>query len=182
MKTLFKRNRPGLLAPAVLFLAAAAAPSIAQQAPSGAQAAPQSSQPLPDELQRAKLLWTTMAAIDHANQSGNYSVLRDLSAPGFQLNNDAARLAQIFAGIRQLNVDLSNTLLLAPTYARAPAIEGNGLLRMQGSFNLRPTAILFDFSYQWYGNRWRLMGVSIGARSVGSDQAAPRPAAPPPKK
>ena len=44
---------------------------------------PASSQPVPGELELAKLIWSTMAAVDHANQSGNYSVLRDISAPAF---------------------------------------------------------------------------------------------------
>ncbi len=131
-----------------------------------------SAQPVPDSLELAKLVWTTMAAIDHANQSGNYSVLRDISAPGFQLNNDAAKLAQIFSGVRATGIDLSNTLLLAPTYAAPPAIT-NGVMRLQGYFGLRPTAIAFDLYYQWAGGRWRLFGVSINPRSIASNQPAP---------
>ena len=131
-----------------------------------------SAQPVPGSLELAKLVWTTMAAIDHANQSGNYSVLRDISAPGFQLNNDAAKLAQIFSGVRATGIDLSNTLLLAPTYTAPPAIT-NGVMRVQGYFGLRPTAVAFDLYYQWAGGRWRLFGVSINPRSIASIQPTP---------
>ena len=126
--------------------------------------------PVPGELELSKLIWSTMAAVDHANQAGNYSVLRDLSAPGFQIQNDAARLAEIFAPIRALRVDLSNTLLLAPTYTAAPQIVNEGVLRVQGFFGLRPTAIGFDLYYQWVGGKWRLFGVSINPTQIASEQ------------
>jgi len=125
------------------------------------QAPAPSSVPVPDELQLSKLVWSTMVAVDHGNIAGNYSVLRDLSAPGFQINNDAAQLTQIFANLRAQNIDLSNCLLLTPTFTRTPSIVQPGVLRLQGYFGLRPVAIEFDLYYQWVGGRWRLFGVSI---------------------
>ena len=47
---------------------------------------PAAIRPVPDQLSLAKLLWSTMAAVDHANKSGNYSVLRDISSTAFQIN------------------------------------------------------------------------------------------------
>jgi hypothetical protein len=134
--------------------------------------------PVPNELELAKLIWSTMAAVDHANLAGNYSVLRDISAPAFQMNNDPARLAKIFESLRSSNVDLSNTMLLAPTYASAPVIMSADILHVKGFFGLRPTAIGFDLYYQWLQGRWRLYGVSIVPASISSIQ--PGPAAPPP--
>lgn len=135
-----------------------------------AQQPPPSVMPVPNELELSKLIWSTMAAVDHANQAGNYSVLRDLAAPGFQINNDAARLAEIFASLRATRIDLSNTLLLAPTYFAPPAIVDENVLRVQGQFNLRPTAVSFDLYYQWVQGKWRLFGVSISPRSIASEQ------------
>lgn len=145
-------------------LAVAAAPVSAQQ-PSQVMSAP-----VPGELEIAKMVWSTMAAVDHANRSGNYSVLRDLSAPGFQIANDPARLTQIFASLRSTNVDLSNTMLLAPTYRGAPRMVQADILQVQGSFGLRPTAIAFDLLYQYVQGRWRLFGVSIGPMRIAAEQ------------
>ncbi|HYE26673.1 MAG TPA: hypothetical protein VEA61_00330 [Allosphingosinicella sp.] len=39
---------------------------------------------MPDPIVINKLVWSAMAALDQANQTGNYSVLRDLGAPSFQ--------------------------------------------------------------------------------------------------
>ncbi|MBB6225927.1 hypothetical protein FHS79_000078 [Polymorphobacter multimanifer] len=169
------RALPGLIAPAVaVLLALSPAATLAQ----AAAPPPASAQPVPGELDLSKLIWTTLAAVDHANQSGNYSVLRDLSAPSFQAANDAARLTQIFAGLRSSGTDLSNALLLGPTWTAAPAIVPGGLLRLQGFFGLRPTAIAFDLSYQWVGGRWRLYGVGISPRPI----AAVQPEAPAPRR
>jgi hypothetical protein len=131
--------------------------------------------PVPGELEVIKLVWTTMAAVDHANQSGNYSVLRDLAAPGFQIANDPAKLTQIFASLRASGTDLSNTLLLAPTYRGVPKFVQPGVLYVQGYFGLRPTAISFELYYQWVQGKWRLLGVSIVPSTMGSEQPAPVP-------
>ena len=137
---------------------------------------PPSPMPVPNELELAKLIWSTMAAVDHANTAGNYSVLRDLSAPAFQINNDSARLAKIFESLRASNVDLSNTMLLAPTYEYAPVIMSGIVLHVKGYFGLRPTAIGFDLYYQWLEGKWRLYGVSIVPSSISAVQPGPAPA------
>lgn len=142
------------------FLLAISAPCLVA-APVAVSAQARPSQPVPDPLALSKLLWSTMAAIDHANKTGNYSVLRSLGSPGFQTNNDAATLAAIFAGIREERVDLADTLVLAPTFEFQPAMIEPGILRMRGLFNLRPTAVGFDLVYEWSDSGWRLHGVAI---------------------
>ena len=166
---------PGLRAPAVFFAAAAFAlvspGGLAQVAQPGRPAV--SSLPVPSELELAKLVWSTMAMVDHANRSGNYSVLRDSSASGFQIQNDPARLAEIFAPIRAMRVDLSNALIVAPVYTGGPALLQADVFRVQGYFPLRPTPIFFDFYFQWEQGRWKLYGISVQPGSI--SQPAPPP-------
>lgn len=152
--------------------------SLPAQAPAARPPAP-SSVPVPDDLQLSKLVWSTLVAVDHGNLAGNYSVLRDLAAPGFQINNDAAKLGEIFASLRAQNIDLSNCLLLTPTFTRTPALVQPGVLRLQGYFGLRPTAIEFDLYYQWIQGRWRLFGVAINPVALARIQ--PEGAKPPPR-
>lgn len=117
--------------------------------------------PVPDQLQLTRLIWSTMAAIHHANISGNYSVLRDIGATGFQAQNSAARLAEVFRGIREQRIDLSNTLLLGPTFTAQPTMVSADVLRLEGLFGLRPVAVQFELFYQWSAGDWRLYGVSL---------------------
>jgi hypothetical protein len=153
---------PGWITPARLFFAAclaAAASSAAAQTPVTAPAANQAA--VPDPIVINKLVWSAMAALDQANQTGNYSVLRDLGAPSFQTNNSAATLGGIFQAIRNQQVDLGYTLLVAPSYQFPPAIVQGGLLRVRGTFPLRPAAIGFDLLFQNISGQWRIFGIAV---------------------
>lgn len=114
---------------------------------------------MPDSAGIAKLIWTTIAAVDHANRTGNYTVLRQLGSPSFQATNNPQALANVFAGIRQQRVDLSNTLLLEPVLEFPPRIE-NGHLRIRGGFRMRPTAVQFDLLFEW-NQGWQLVGIAM---------------------
>lgn len=163
------REMPGRFVPAFfasLLMAGIATPVAAQTAQPQTQPAPTvqpppSMRPTPSALELSKLIWSTVAAVDHANRSGNYSVLRDISAQGFQINNNAAQLAQVFAGLRALDVDLSNALLVPPTYSTAPTMVREDVFRVQGMFQLRPISIAFDMYFQWEQGRWKLFGIDI---------------------
>lgn len=141
----------------------ALAPVSAQQvqSPTASVQPPASVRPVPGALELSKLVWSTILAVDHANQSGNYSVLRDMSAQGFQINNNAANLANVFSGIRNAKIDLSNALLVPPTYLEAPRQIQPEVFEVKGQFNLRPTSIYFDMYFQWEQGRWKLFGIDI---------------------
>jgi len=174
--------RPGLRAPAIFLSAAMLAGGLTAlaQAPQPAPPPRVSSQPVPSELELAKLVWSTMAMVDHANRSGNYSVMRDTSATGFQQQNDPARLAEIFAPIRALRLDLSNALVVEPRYTAGPTLLQADVFQIKGYFPLRPTAIFFDLYFQWEQGRWKLFGISVEPGAMAPvGQPAPQPALPP---
>jgi hypothetical protein len=155
---------PGLIAPARLFfagcLAAAASPLAAQaQAPAPAPAAVQPG--VPDPIVINKLIWSAMAALDQANQTGNYSVLRELGSPSFQASNSVATLGGIFQALRNRQVDLGYTLVVGPTLQYPPAIVQDGLLRIRGTFPLRPALIGFDLLFQNIAGQWRIFGIAV---------------------
>jgi hypothetical protein len=120
------------------------------------------------------LIRSTLLALDDANKTGNYSVLRDLGAPSFQLANSDARLDEIFAAERKGNLDLSGVAVLEPQLTVLPQIEANGMMRMAGFFPSVPTQVNFELVYAPVNRQWRLMGLSV---SLG--QTAPVAPAPP---
>lgn len=132
---------------------------------------------MPSEIELARLVWATMAAVGQANETGNYSVLRDLAAPGFQAANDQSKLTQIFAGLRTSGIDLTTTLLATPMYRVSPRVVQSGLLQVQGMFGLRPRSVNFEMLYQWSNGRWRLFGVAIAPVAT-AGLPAPPPTAP----
>lgn len=155
---------PEPCAPARFLLAAAllgVAPAQAQ--PPAAAPAPAAQIAVPDGHTIHKLIWSTMAALDQANRTGNYSVLRDLAAPSFQAKNSTAALAGIFQTLRAQQMDLGDSLLVIPAYEAV--IVQNGLLRVRGSFPLRPAQIGFDLLFQNVNGQWRLLGIGVAPLS-----------------
>jgi hypothetical protein len=119
------------------------------------------------------LIRSTLLALDQANKTGNYTVLRDLGAPGFQTNT-AAKLGEIFAKERADNLDLSGVAAIDPQLNLLPQIEANGLMHMSGFFPSVPTQVNFDLLFAPVNEQWRLFGISV---SIGQMS----PAAPPPE-
>ena len=68
------------------------------------------------------LIRSSLLALAHANETGNYTVLRDLAAPTFQNANTAARLSAIFASLREQNVDLQIAAAVTPQLMQEPLI------------------------------------------------------------
>jgi hypothetical protein len=179
---------PRVLMRSALFLApraaglvaalAAASPLFAQPAsppPAGQQ---QATAEQPIQIDRNGvliLIRSTLLALDHANRTGNYTVLRDLGAPGFHNANSAARLAEIFANLRTQNIDLSGVSVLDPQLTVLPTAVQGGMMRMAGFFPSVPTQVNFEMLFAPIEGRWRLFGIAV---QLG--QAAP--AAPTPQQ
>lgn len=108
------------------------------------------------------LIRSTLLALDHANKTGNYTVLRDLAAPAFQAANSPARLGEIFAGHRKDRLDLSGVAALDPQLSLLPQIESGGQMHLAGFFPSAPTQIAFELFYAPVDGQWRLFGVSVG--------------------
>jgi len=139
--------------------------------------------PAPDHFETARLVWTTLIAIDQANRTGNFTVLRDMAAPEFGKVNDPARLAAVFAPVRRQGLDLSRTVLAIPVYTDQPKVLDNGLYRVAGNFPGRPLGIGFEMLFELVGNNWRLMGVSVrplASAPVPPAEAEPRKPVPKP--
>jgi len=151
---------------------------LAQQKPSPPKPAPaqqqqQHQQPQPQPLQKTQqqpampvsteqalyLVRSTLLTLNDANQSGNYTVLRDLAAPDFQARNTAADLSQIFSDLRRSNVDLYGAALLAPQLTAVPALDQRGFLHLAGYFPTQPQQINFELLFQAVAKQ--LYGISI---------------------
>ena len=128
---------------------------------------------LPPAEQMLGLLRTTIIAVNQANQTGNYTVLRDLGAPDFRANNDASRLSSIFQVLREKAIDFTPLLQISPEVSEAPAITEQGLLRLVGYFPTEPLRVNFDLSFQAVEGRWKPYGISVYLAEVLAAQQTP---------
>jgi hypothetical protein len=133
----------------------------------GANAAPA----VPDQYRLNLLIRSTIIAVDQANKTGNYSVLRDLGSPNFQNANSDAKLSEIFSGQRNANLDLAPVLFFTPKLVRAPSIDADGMLRLTGFFETQPQQVYFDLAFEFIQGEWRLFGVNVGTRPAPAEGA-----------
>jgi hypothetical protein len=112
------------------------------------------------------LIRTTLIALDQANKTGNYSVLRALCAPDFQANNPPERLAEIFARQRAQGLDLAGVVAIDPQLTMLPQIEPNGMLHIAGFFPSVPAQVYFELLFAPFEGQWRPFGISVDLRSA----------------
>ncbi len=137
---------------------------------------------VPDDLVLTQLVRATMTALNHANFTGNYTVLRALGAPSFRTANTPARLAGIFANLRNRNLELGPLLVFYPVFAPPPGFDERGRLRIRGYFPTRPLRINFDLTYEAVANRWRIFSITAGASPAPAANPIPLPPDRPPSR
>ncbi len=120
--------------------------------------------PRPDGALLVILIRDALTALNQANWTGNYTVLRDYASPSFSRANDPVRLTAIFQPIRAEGLNLAPVLFLEPKISKAQLSPDGQKLYLQGYFDSRPKQIHFDLSFEPVANRWRLFG--LGVRSV----------------
>ncbi|MBO6549978.1 MAG: hypothetical protein JJ964_10195 [Rhizobiales bacterium] len=119
---------------------------------------------MPDNVKLNLMIRTTLLAFSQANQTGNYSVLRDLSHPKFQLLNSNAQLADVFQNFRDRNLDLAPIIFYTPKLVRPAQIQKDGLLRMTGYFETKPERVSFDLGFWLLGKDWRLAALIVDVK------------------
>lgn len=108
-----------------------------------------------------------IVALDQANVTGNYTVLRDLGAAQMQASNSAADLADLFANYRKQNFSLEAAVLFDPVLDDKPQLSTDGALHLVGHFPTQPQEILFDLTFLYERDRWRLANMQVGSRIPG---------------
>ena len=118
----------------------------------------------PDALKILILIRTSLIALNQADLTGNYTVLRDIAAPGFQQANDPAKLSQIFTDLRRRKIDLSPIAVVEPKMLSPASVTDRGMLRITGFFPTKPEQVNFDLAFQPVGGQWLLLGMSVTTR------------------
>ncbi|CAM3432053.1 Nuclear transport factor 2 family protein [Paracoccus nototheniae] len=131
----------------------------AQDAP----APPSETAPLIEPSYATALIRDVLAAVNHGNWTGNYTVLRDHAAPDFAAANDPTRLAGLFTTLRTERLDLLQAMVVDPVILQSDLSETGQELRLTGYVPLQPRHVSFDLIFAREGRRWLLLGISVGA-------------------
>ncbi len=153
------------------------APVDAQAAPDQfAPAQPPASAPQPglsaDDPRLVLMVRNAIIALNQANLTGNYSVLRDLGTPNFQQTNSQARLAEAFTTLRARKLDISPVMFFTPKFVSAPAMQDGQVLRATGFFPTTPEQVNFDLAIQLSGEQWALAAIAVNVTPPGENVQA----------
>ena len=104
---------------------------------------------------------TTLLAVDHANKTGNYTVLRDMAGAQFREANTAAKLSQVFGILTLQGVDMLAVAVIEPQYKGKAKITPEKMLHVAGTFAIVPRPVNFEILYENVKGQWRVYGISI---------------------
>jgi hypothetical protein len=136
------------------------------------------SKQVPEGQALSILIRRTLLTLNDANLTGNYTVMRDLAAPGFQSANDPAKLAGIFTKLRAAKIDMAPIMYFDPKLVRPAEINDNGMLRVSGFIPTRPQQVNFDMLFQKVAGRWRLFGIAVNTTAAQPQAATLAPELP----
>ncbi len=147
--------------------------------PAAASAAPK-----PGEMQMSAVTLTVIIkdaiiALNQANATGNYSVLRDMGTPVLRESFDQTALAAAFANLRTRKIDLSPAYFLSPNLTKKPELNKDNELVLVGLFPTQPLQIQFELRFMQLDGRWRLAGIAVDAVPPSASQASAAASAPP---
>jgi hypothetical protein len=128
---------------------------------------------MPDDIHIILMIRSAVIALNQANITGNYTVLREMGTANFQMSNSPARLAEIFATLRSRKIDMAPVMVFNPKLTTAPSLDAQ-VLKVAGFFPTAPEQVQFDLAYQHAGDQWLLAGiaVSIAPPSDGAQASA----------
>ena len=156
--------------------------ALAENKPAPAKPAaqpPQAKQELKIEtVQLVTLIKSTIMALQHANQTGNYSVLRDMGSPVFRERFDQAQLTAIFSSLRSRGINLNTVLFLNPNLTKQPEVTEGRQLRLVGDFPTQPLKIQYEMLFLQIDGVWRIDGLAVDAVPVQASAGVPAPAPP----
>ena len=141
--------------------------------PHGIQSGPVN-MPAPDVL--TMMIRAALTALNQANFTENYSVLRGMTTPALQIRLSAEQLGKAFADLRKQNLDLSPALVLTPEFTEAPKLTSAGALMLKGIFPSRPLRINFAIDYLPIDGYWMIDQLSVSAARADEPSVAAAPA------
>lgn len=121
---------------------------------------------LPEPAALMILIRSTIAALNHANLTNNYSTFRDLGTAEFQRTTSPEQLSQQLKPFRDQGLDLSPVFAVTPVLDQPPVLARDGTLELAGHFPTSPLKITFRLAFQAENGRWRHSAVVVGAEPV----------------
>jgi hypothetical protein len=115
---------------------------------------------LPSKEEAETLVQDTLLAFNAGLQTKSFEDFHKGVAVMWQKQITPERLAELFAGYIKAKVNLAGIATKEPTFTTPPAINGDGLLELKGSYSI-PEKVVFDLGYLYEAPEWKLIKISV---------------------
>ncbi len=119
--------------------------------------------PVNDDNIKAALMLvrSTLLALDHANATGNYTVFHAMTAPFLRNRFNPSDYSDYYAAMRQAKIILTPAVVAPVKFARAPYLNENGLLTLEGAIQTAPSPTTFRLQMSKVADRWLIVAFDL---------------------
>jgi hypothetical protein len=126
---------------------------------------------VPSDKEVKALALESLLSFNDSIQTKSFDKFYNEIAQLWQKEITPDKLRQIFRRFVDNEVDISSIAKLEPTFAKAPAVNDDGLLVLQGSYPAQPK-VSFELKYVYEDESWKLAGINVQVKPA--DDAAPK--------
>lgn len=134
------------------------APADAPEGPLTLTAGP-AGMPAAAELER--LATESLLALNASIVARDFSTFYVSISELWRRQTTAEELAAAFSQFVERDIDFAAIGDLPPVFEPAPAIDGDGVLRLSGHYPTTPVRVHFNLRYVWESSAWKLLGIEV---------------------
>lgn len=117
---------------------------------------------VPSDHLQVRLIQNALIALNHAQLTGNYTVLRDFCSPQMREQHKASDLSRAFGNAHDRNRDMSLVMEMKPMLSQRPTFSADGRLRLVGYFPTHPLVLHFDLVFlKTDTSDWSIDGIVV---------------------
>jgi hypothetical protein len=116
---------------------------------------------LPKDKELKALVFDSLFAFNKAVQEKNFEGFYGRTAKLWQKQTTPQKLLEIFQSFIDKKINIAPIAKLEPTFDGTPAINGDGVLVIKGSYPTQPSKTLFQLKYVFEDESWKLIGINV---------------------
>jgi hypothetical protein len=130
-------------------------------------------QAIPDVGEQEVLIKTTLMSFNDANTTANYSVFHAKLAKPFRDQFSPEKLKATFKTFSDQEVDIGFVVAKTPISDAEVKIDDNGVLRIDGHFDTKPSQIAYTLKYIRSDGDWKAVGIDVNIGKPPAKNAEP---------
>jgi hypothetical protein len=133
---------------------------------------PALAQKVPSAFTQEVAIKGSLLSFNDANVTGNYTVFHAKLAKAFRDEHGPDKIAAVFKGFRELNIDFDIIAAKTPVSTAEPTIDDRGVLNLRGYFPTEPSRVSYDLDFVMSDGEWKLIRINVSVKEAPQKDAA----------